>query len=138
MSNNDANPLDTFFAFGKAAIHKYQATKEGKLIVDCKKRPKAGDEQGFKVIAYGSLQNPFCFTTAHLESYLLRRQLPPEAKRGDEPFYYLEGSVLEILKRTGYGWVILEFEKGKRDNTVLTCSMTFSHRHVILPTSQTL
>lgn len=136
MSTNDSNPLDKFFTFGRAAIHKYQITQEGKLIVDYKKRPNDGREQGFKVIAHGSLQSPFCFTTAHLESYLSRRPLPPAPNRGDEPFYYLEGSVLEILSRTGYGWVMLEFEKGKRDNTVFICSMTFSHRHVILPPAQ--
>lgn len=132
---SDPNSLERFFAFGEKAVRRYQVSQDGQLTIDCKKRSNNGGEKGFKLIAHGCFENPFCVTPAQLDNYLLRRQLQMVPNRIREPFCYLEESVLEILGRTGHGRVSLEFEKDKKGNTVLICLVTLSHRHIILAES---
>lgn len=129
----DRNPLDELFAVVKTAVSKYHRAREGKLFVDCKKRPNDGGEQEFKIVLPGSLQNPFCLTPAHLDSYLTQSQSLHPLDGIDEAFRVLEKGVISILRDTGHGRVLLELEKDKRDRTVVTCSVTISYRHVTTP-----
>jgi hypothetical protein len=129
----DINPLDQFFLFSRAAIHHYQAVREGKLIIDCRTHSNQGGEPEFRLMAQGSLQHPFCFTPAHLNHYRERRRSQFLPTTRDEPFSSLETSVLEILHRTGYGAVTLDFKKGNRSNTILTCYMNLSQRYILSP-----
>lgn len=123
--------VDSFFNYGKAAIHRYQAVREGKLTVDCQKRSNDGSKKGFKVIAHGFPDNPFCFTPADLNTYRSRQQLQMARNGIDEPFCYFEENVLEVLDRTGYGQVSLNFERDGKGNTAIICLVTFSHRYII-------
>lgn len=128
---SEPNPLEEFFASAKAAICQYKVAGEGKLITDCQKLPNHGGEPGFKLIACGFLQSPFCFTSAHLDNYLLRRQLQVASNGTDPPFCYLEENLLEILGRTGYGEIALELDKNQRGKTAVICRVTFSHRYLV-------
>jgi hypothetical protein len=130
----DRNPLDELFAVVKTAVSKYHRAREGKLLVDCTKRPNDGGEQEFRIVLPGSLQNPFCLTPAHLDNYLTQPQFLDPLDGIDETFRVLEQGVIEILQDTGHGGVLLELEKDKRNRIVVTCSVTISYRHVIAPT----
>ncbi len=130
----DRNPLDNLFVVVKTVVRKYHHAREGKLLVDCKKRANDGGEQEFRIVLPGSLQNPFCLTPAHLDSYLTQPRSLHSLDGIDEACRVLEKGVIEILQDTGHGGVLLEFEKDKRNRIVVTCSVTISYRHVIAPT----
>jgi hypothetical protein len=133
----DRNPLNRLFLFVQTVVRQYHRAKEGKLLVDCKKQPNEGGEHEFRIILPGSLQNPFCLTPAHLDSYLTQPQFLHPLDGIDETFRVLEKGVINILRDTGHGGVLLELEKDKRNRIVVTCSVTISYRHVVtLPRTQ--
>lgn len=125
------NPLDTFFTIGRRTVQRYEAVQEGKLSVDCWKRPNDGGEPEFKVFLHGSLRSPFRFTPTHLEHYLSQRSRRAVLDQTEKPFVYLEKSVIQVLCRTGHGSVVLEFGKRKKNQTELICLVTFCHRYLI-------
>ena len=134
------NPVDKLFEHAEKALHTYQVCREGKLIVDCKRLPNDGNEPGFKVFLTGSPYSAFCFTPAELEHYMSDRQpqtlfsqIEKPIYKVEEPLHYLEKSVIEILRKTGYGSVVLEFKRGKKQQTTFLCSVTVSYRGRLLP-----
>ncbi|MCG8363604.1 MAG: hypothetical protein MJA27_09785 [Pseudanabaenales cyanobacterium] len=134
------NPVDKLFEHAEKALQTYQTDREGKLIVDCKRLPNDGRAPGFKVFLPGSPYSSFCFTPKELEHYMSYRQsqtfisqVEKPLYRVEEPLHYLEQSVIEILRKTGYGSVVLEFKQGKKQQTTFLCSVTVSHLGRILP-----
>ena len=139
-SANNQNPVDRLFELAEEALCIYQTSREGKLIVDCKRLSGDGSGSGFKVFLPGSPRSSFCFTTKDLANYISRRQLRTVLSRVEEPFstveeplHYLELSVIEVLRKTGYGSVVLEFKKGRQHQTTFLCSVTVSHLGKIGP-----
>ena len=134
------NPVDKLFELAEKTLQTYQNSREGRLIVDCKRLPNDADAPGFKVFLPGSLHSSFSFTPIDLANYISHRQLPiilsgveDPLDKIEEPLHYLEQSVIEILRTTGHGSVVLEFKQSKKRQTTFLCSVTVSHRGRILP-----
>jgi hypothetical protein len=140
-SRFDSNPIQTLFSIGQNSIDKYTLVREGKLSLDCERYQNHQGESGFKLFLHGSPDSPFYLTTADLDRYLSQRQIQPSNgitqvlidDAVNDPFFFLEACLLEILQGTGYGSIVLEFEKQKRQQTAFVCSVTVSYRRVIFP-----
>ncbi len=51
MPNTNSNPLDSLFDSIKHTLREYKTAREGRLFVDCLKRPNDGGVQGFKFLS---------------------------------------------------------------------------------------
>lgn len=127
MPNTNSNPLDSLFDSIKCTLRQYKIAREGRLSVDCLKRPSDGGAQGFKIFVYGS--HSFCYCSLeHLHDYMSRQCSQPVL---NEDELLVEKGILEILSRTGHGYVVAGFEKLKCKKSEFICKVTVSYRSVI-------
>ncbi|MDJ0706703.1 MAG: hypothetical protein QNJ46_25820 [Leptolyngbyaceae cyanobacterium MO_188.B28] len=135
FSAKNRDPVNQFFELAKETLHSYQSFQEGKLIVDCKRLSNRESKPEFKVFLPGSPYSSFYFTPKELERYGAYRQLQSIVSPMEEPLYkveeplqYLEQSIFEIFRTTGYGSVVLEFKRSKKTQTTFICAVTISHQ----------
>ncbi|MDF5714268.1 MAG: hypothetical protein PUP93_10335 [Rhizonema sp. NSF051] len=121
--------LEGLFGYLQACIPKdYEGSIARKLLVECS-TIRIGQCSEFSIMVVGHPQNDFRFQKADLETYILGRGLVVEPcgvvliDNQTSATDYLEASLLNILQTTGFGEVMLIFQKG-----FFVCRVTFSYR----------
>ena len=121
--------LEGFFRTLQACLPKeYQSSVPRKLIVECS-MTRSGKSPEFLVTIVGRPDHDFRFQKADLDAYISERQLLLEPcgvvlmDKGTSAIDYLEAGLLNILQTTGFGDVMLIFQKG-----FFVCRVTFSYR----------
>jgi hypothetical protein len=121
--------LEECFGTIRACLpQEYQSSVARKLLVECS-MTRNGRVQEFLVTIVGHPNNDFRFQRSHLEAYIIERGLllgphgvvlmESQASAID----HLEAGLLNILQTTGFGDVMLTFQKG-----FFVCRVTFSYR----------
>ncbi|GEM_PF-3580741 len=106
----------------------YQSSIARKLIVECS-MTRNGSSQEFLVTIVGRPDNDFRFRRADLDAYISERGLlvNPHGvvlmENRTSAIDYLEAGLLNILQTTGFGDVMLIFQRG-----FFVCKVTFSYR----------
>ena len=106
----------------------YQGSIPRKLLVECS-MARSGRFPEFLVTVVGHPNNDFRFHQADLDAYILERGLLVEPcgvvlmDNQTSAIDYLEAGLLSILQTTGFGDVMLIFQKG-----FFVCKVTFSYR----------
>ena len=106
----------------------YQGSIPRKLLVECS-MIRSGKSQEFLVTIVGHSDNDFRFQRADLDAYIVGRGLRLDSfgvvlMHGESSAIdYLEAGLLNILKTTGFGDVMLIFHKG-----FFLCKVTFCYR----------
>ncbi len=121
--------MEGLFENLQACIPKdYQGSIARKLLVECS-TIKNGRFSEFSITVAGHPNNDFRFQKADLDAYILGRGLRLEPcgvvliDNQTSAIDYLEASLLNILQTTGFGEVLLIFQKG-----FFVCRVTFSYR----------
>ena len=127
------NPLTEFLEFLQINVQAYRDLGEGKLMVTCSKRPNDGRTPEYRLSLCGSRQTPCRVAPKDVQAYLLQSRSSSHSSTMSQPFVYLKTGLLEILQRTGYGEVTLEFAPTRQGNLVLSGQMMISDRFVISP-----
>jgi hypothetical protein len=111
--------------------NEYQTSVPCKLIVECS-ITRSGKLPEFLVTIVGHPNSDFRFRKADLDAYILGRGLLLEPcgvvliDNQTSAIDYLEAGLLNILQTTGFGDVLLIFQKG-----CFVCKVTFSYRQYL-------
>ena len=106
----------------------YQGSIARKLLVECSMM-RNGKSQEFLVTIVGHPDNDFRFQKADLDAYIMGRGLRLDCfgvvlmDNQSSAIDYLEAGLLNILQTTGFGDVMLIFQKG-----FFLCKVTYSYR----------
>ncbi|MBD2775982.1 hypothetical protein ICL16_28970 [Iningainema sp. BLCCT55] len=124
--------LEGFFGTLQACLpNDYQGSVPRKLLVECS-TIRSGRTPEFLIVVVGHPNNDFRFQKADLDAYISERGLLLEPygvvlmKNRTSAIDYLEAGLLNILQTTGFGDVMLIFQKG-----CFVCRVTFSYRQDI-------
>lgn len=121
--------LEGFFGTLQACLpNDYQGSVSRKLLVECS-TIKSGRSSEFLITLVGHPNSDFRFQKADLDAYISERGLNKEPygvvlmNNQTSAIDYLEAGLLNILQTTGFGDVMLTFQKG-----FFVCRVTFSYR----------
>ena len=121
--------LEGFFDTLQTCLPKeYKSSVPRKLIVECTKTRSVKSPE-FLVTIVGHPDNDFRFQKADLDAYILGRGLRLDScdvvlmDNRTSAIDCLEAGLLNILQTTGFGDVMLIFQKG-----FFVCKVTFSYR----------
>lgn len=135
---NTPSDMAAFLKVAEEVVNCYQAGREGKLVVECKRLTQP--ESASRVFLHGSLASPFKMTNQQLEDYAIYNHLHGYIRNPNKclstlknPTKFLECSVLQVLKRTGYGTISMKFEHRRGKVSIIAEVMSSYLLRPVLP-----
>lgn len=123
--NSDQNK---FFAPIRELMLEFVEKGEGKVAVDIMSYPIGNGRSELKVSGPNLFHRLNSIPSENLRDYLSKLQHP---SKNSEAFEIFQKSLLDVLDESGFGQVKLNFEKNKRQETIVFCEVTISHKHVL-------
>jgi hypothetical protein len=128
---NDSDPhaaLQRLFKVTHKLIQQCEQNRDGEIRVRCSRDQDEDGTRGFQICFCAPIV-PFFIAEIALKQYL---QKPPSNHSiTSQSFKCFESGLLEILGRTGYGHLLLEFSRGRGTGTIFICSTTISERRIL-------